>query len=242
MHTIVLADDDALFLHGLHQHVPWDALGLTVAGAAEDGLKTLALCRELKPDLLLTDVRMPGLNGIESAMRIHEAHPGCHILFMSAFAQPEDYRAAIRLRAVDFLEKPLSMEEVTYALRQAAALLDDSARPAPSGASQPSRSVLEVMRYIQGHYMENTAVEDLARIAFFTPNYLSTLFRKETGQTISQYEAYCRIQAAASMLKSTRKSISEIAEAVGYRDIRHFSKVFQKAMGMTPSEYRKIRE
>ena len=90
--------------------------------------------------------------------------------------------------------------------------------------------------------MENTAVEELARIAFFTPNYLSMLFRKETGQTISQYEAYCRIQAAAQMLLSTHKSIGEISEAVGYRDVRHFSKVFQKAMDMTPSEYRKSQQ
>ncbi len=242
MHTIVLADDDAIFLNGLYQHVPWGALGLKVAGIAEDGVQALALCRARKPDLLLTDVRMPGLNGIESAMCIHEAHPDCHILFMSAYAQPEDYRAAIRLRAVDFLEKPLGMEEVTQALQQAVMLLKDRPVPPVSAESQPSRSIFEVMRYIQEHYMENTAVEDLARIAFFTPNYLSMLFRRETGQTISQYEAYCRIQAAAKLLRGTCKSISEISEAVGYRDTRHFSKIFQKAMGLTPSEYRKSRD
>ncbi len=236
MLRIVLADDDPIFLGGIRQHVQWEALGLSVVGVAENGEEALALCMAHKPDLLLTDVRMPRMNGLESALRIHEAHPDCHILFMSAYAQAEDYRAAIRLRAVDFLEKPIDIGELTEALSQAAA----QCAPQADGAVAPvSRAVRDVMRHIDEHFAENLSVEALAKLAFFTPNYLSALFRKETGMTISQYETECRVRAAAALLLETRQTVAEVSDAVGYRDVRHFSKTFQRAMRVTPSEYRR---
>lgn len=236
MLRIVLVDDDRLFINAVRQHIDWEALGLRVCGIAYNGLEALDLCARERPDILLTDMRMPGLDGISSAIRIHEAVPHCHIIFMSAYAQAQDYRKAIHLRALDFLEKPLDMEELTNALRHAVA---QTGPPREIPASQPSRIIRDVMHILESRYMENLTVDALAQAVFFTPNYLSALFRKETGSTISQYLTQCRLEAAVLLLRQTNRTVAEISEAVGYHDVRHFSKVFQKRHGVTPSSFRK---
>ncbi len=238
MLRIVLVDDDRLFIHGVRQHIDWAALGLEVAGIAYNGLDALSLCRQEQPDILLTDVRMPGLDGISGAVLVHEAVPHCHLIFMSAYAEAPDYRKAIQLRALDFLEKPIDMEELTNALRHAAAQ-HQGPSTALSG-NQPSRIIRDVMHILQSRYMENLTVESLAQAVYFTPNYLSTLFRKEVGQTISQYLTQCRMESAALMLGQTNMTVAEVSEAVGYHDVRHFSKVFQRHHGMNPSKFRRM--
>lgn len=236
MFRIVIAEDDQLFLSGILKHVPWKELDLEVVGVTNCGEDAIALCLSLKPDLFLSDLRMAGINGLEAAAQIQSVLPDCHILFMSAYAQAVDYRAAIKLHAVDFLEKPLTIEEISEALSCATnALHSKFANEKPV-----SRAISDIMRYMQLHYAENLSIEQLAGIAYFTPNYLSSLFKRETGQTIGQYLSRLRIQAACHLLRQSHESVQIIGEKVGYRDVRHFSKVFCREMGVTPSEYRRF--
>lgn len=237
MRKVVLADDDQIFVEGIHKHVGWEELGLTVVGVAYNGLDALNLCKQHQPDILLTDVRMPRINGIEAAIALHESVPGCHIIFMSAYAQGADYRSAIRLKALDFLEKPVDIDDITYALRHAERQL--SSQKEPKADAQPSRIIKDVMRQLESRYMENLTVTQLAQMVYFTPNYLSTLFHRETGYTISQYLMLCRVEASIAMLRDSSMSVQEIAAKVGYYDVRHFSKVFQKIMHTTPTAFRK---
>ncbi|GHU72580.1 DNA-binding response regulator [Clostridia bacterium] len=238
MLRIILADDDSIFIQGILKHIPWESLGLEVAGVASDGQEALNLCKKHQPDILLTDLRMPCVHGLDAAVQLHEALPNCHFIFMSAFAQPSDYRSAIKLKALDFLEKPVDLQELIYVLNHAVAQVIE-----PQGIQadklQPSRVIKDVMRQVESRYMEDLTVALLAQMFYFTPNYLSMLFRKETGYTISYYLMLCRVEAANALLRDPALSIQAVASAVGYQDARHFSKVYQKIMNMTPSEFRK---
>lgn len=237
MYSIVLADDDPIFLQGVRKHIDWEFLKLNVVGMAYNGVEALALCREKKPDIFMTDVKMPHMSGIDSAVHIHEELPDCHIIFISAYAQNSDYRAAIQIGALDFLEKPLDIGEITSALTNIISKLDSNDDETMQNV--PSYSIRELMRYINQHYSDNLTVETLAAQSFFTPNYLCTLFHKETGKTITQYITQCRVNHARILLKDMTKPIYEVSEAVGYKDEKYFAKVFKKMTGMLPSEYRR---
>lgn len=101
--------------------------------------------------------------------------------------------------------------------------------------SIPIRRTAEYLRF---NYSQQIGLSRLAKYAGFSENYLSALFKKETGMTISQYIAHLRCTQAAQMLRDSATSIQEISSYVGYPDNNYFVKVFKKQYGVTPSEYR----
>jgi len=100
--------------------------------------------------------------------------------------------------------------------------------------------IRKVMDMIQGEYASQLKVSDMARRVGFAENYLSVLFRKETGSKIVDYLTAVRMEKARELLKDPTYKIYEIAEMVGYGDSNHFSKYFKKIEGVFPLEYRKI--
>jgi two-component system response regulator YesN len=94
--------------------------------------------------------------------------------------------------------------------------------------------------FIDEHYMEQITLRSVSEKVHITENYLSSVFRKETGINFSEYLINIRIKAATEFLSRSNMPISVIAEKVGYTDIKYFSKLFNKVIGLKPSEYRKL--
>ena len=95
-----------------------------------------------------------------------------------------------------------------------------------------------VTGYIRGHLTEEFSVDQMAQDLFLSRSYLSTKFKKETGMTLSQYIQEQKIEKAKSLLKTTDRSILEIATYLGFSSQGYFQNVFKKLTGMTPKEYR----
>ncbi len=95
-----------------------------------------------------------------------------------------------------------------------------------------------IKAYIQEHLSESLTLNELAELAYVHPTYLSKLFKKETGENISDYISDCRIQTAKAYLKKPQYKIYEVAEICGFKDPKYFSNVFKAAVGCSPKEYR----
>lgn len=95
--------------------------------------------------------------------------------------------------------------------------------------------------YIEQFHTEDLSLQDLSQLCGYSDAYFCRLFKKTTGKTYTAYLAQCRIEHAKQLLEENRKSISAIAEAVGFRSFSHFCICFRKLVGKTPSEYRKER-
>ena len=100
------------------------------------------------------------------------------------------------------------------------------------------REVEEVKRYINTHYGEEISIEMLAERVFLAPSYLSTIFKKETGQNLSKFIKICRMEKAREMLEGTKDKIVSISEKVGYPNVSYFCQSFREYYGMTPQKYR----
>ena len=235
MLRIVIADDDTLFLENVVRHMPWQELGYTVVGTATSGEEMIEICQRLCPDVLLTDVKMPGHDGIESAEQILRQLQNCHVIFMSAYASKKDYRSALRMKATDFLEKPLTMEELSQTLHEVYC----SVHPQEQPEHMYSKAIESVVSYMKVHYAEELSVSMLAQTVYITPNYLSALFKKETGKTISAFLVETRMETACHLLTNSQMSIKEISALVGYPNVERFSKVFRQTLGTAPGQYRK---
>ena len=116
MYTIVVADDEEELRRALIRRVDWEAIGFTVVGEAENGIEALELVEKYEPDLLLTDIRMPFLSGIELARQVREVRPATQIAFLSGFDDFSYAQQAIQYNIVSYMLKPISASELTEEL------------------------------------------------------------------------------------------------------------------------------
>lgn len=118
IYTVVVADDEAELLDAVCELIPWTELGFELVGRAGNGLDALQLVEKLQPDLLISDIRMPYISGIELAQQVRQLRPLTHIAFLSGYDAFEYAQKAIQLNVIRYLLKPISTEELTQALRE----------------------------------------------------------------------------------------------------------------------------
>ncbi len=106
--------------------------------------------------------------------------------------------------------------------------------------SDSNRAVRIAKQYIQQHYQEPLTLEEVAEHVNLTDAYFSVLFKKETGEGFAKYLASVRLDMAKRMLRETSLPVAEICRQVGYNDVKHFSRIFERNSGVTPAAYRKL--
>ncbi|SFB06143.1 two-component system, response regulator YesN [Cohnella sp. OV330] len=118
MLRVVICDDEYIVLEGLRSMIEWSDYGMSLVGTAEDGKAAWALIRELRPDIVMTDIRMPGIDGLRLIELVMEEAPETVCIVFSGFNEYEYVRTAMKLGVVDYLEKPITLEKVDEALRR----------------------------------------------------------------------------------------------------------------------------
>lgn len=106
--------------------------------------------------------------------------------------------------------------------------------------SQRIKPVRIAMSYIEQNYSKQIKLDDVASIVGYSPVYFSNIFKKETGETFIDYLSKYRMEVAKDLLRKSDKNINEIAELIGYKDPRYFSKLFKKIVGIKPTDFKKI--
>ena len=243
MLSVVIIEDETLILKELLLTIPWKELELSVAGTAENGLDGERIIRSTDPDIVITDIRLPGKNGLEML----EDTAVEHGIILSGYTDYSYMRKAIRLGVFDYLQKPIETDELISALER---LRDEIKAEAKNEIIKedhdlivlPERisnhSVRLAVNYIKEHYNESIGLHDIAEITNISENYLSTLFREETGMNFLQYLNAIRINKAVELLKNSSLNISEIAETTGFPTPGYFTKIFRRFFSVTPTEYR----
>ena len=130
MWKVLLADDEAMIVKGLRKLIDWSALGIELVGEATDGLMAAQLLDQTRPDLVISDIRMPGLTGLELLDRYKSGGQAPKFIFVSGYEEFEYVRKALSGGAVDYLLKPVSAEELERAVRKALGLMTDSSAAA----------------------------------------------------------------------------------------------------------------
>ena len=108
--------------------------------------------------------------------------------------------------------------------------------------SKQSSYITSAIEYIQQNYMNNITLKEVASYVFLNPTYFSEVFKKEMGINFKKYLIEYRVQLAAELLKNNHYKITDVAQMVGYKDNRYFSRLFFKVMGVSAQQYRKTYE
>lgn len=119
MYKILIADDEIRVLKFLQTSIPWTELGLELSASASDGAEALRLAIALKPDIVITDIRMPEVNGLDFCRKLHDINPNIQVIIISAFADFEYAKQAIQLHTLGYCLKPIDPNEMITYLRSA---------------------------------------------------------------------------------------------------------------------------
>lgn len=239
MHSVFIADDEIWIILGLKKLIESSGLPFQVIGNATNGVAALEAIEEKKPELVFSDIRMPGLSGLELLQKLNERKTGTKVIFVSGYSEFEYAREAVRGGAIDYLLKPIEQEKLNEVLNRILqeGILGDELQKEEK--TEESNSLQQVIREIKENYTKDITLTDLAEKYQISVSHLSGLVKSELGLPFSEYLASKRIQKAKELLTDETLSIDAIAEKVGYNDYFYFTKVFKKTVGISPSKYRK---
>lgn len=241
MLKVLIVEDEEMIRKGIVLTVDWAALDCVVVGEATNGAQGLEAARRLEPSLIITDLKMPQMDGIEMLTALRAEGCTAYVIILTAYDNFAYAQSALRLGAVDYLLKPFHDGDLENAVTRIQQRRRPAAEATPIGAARKrdkSKYVLEAMDYISKHYNEpDISVGTVAQSLNISEGYLSHTFKKETDYTLLNYLTRYRIHKAMELLKDCRVKVYEVAEQVGYRDIAYFSATFKKYAGISPSEY-----
>lgn len=246
MLKVLVVEDEEMIRKGIVLAVDWAALDCVVVGEASNGEEALAAVERYAPSLIITDLKMPKMDGIEMLRRLRERGNPAYVIILTAYDSFAYAQSALRLGAVDFLLKPFHDGELEQAVQTLRRRMEagpegrhPSAAPIPGlKKGDKSKYVLQAMDYIGAHYQDpNITVGEIAQHLGLSEGHLSHTFKKETDYTLLNYLTRYRIHKAMELLRDCRLKVYEVAEQVGYKDITYFSSTFKKLVGVSPSEY-----
>ncbi len=245
MYRILVVDDEQQERNGveflIHRRYP----DITVC-KAPGGLDAWAMWQEAPFDIIITDIKMPIMNGIELCRRIRAQSTRAVLVVLSAYGDFEYTQKAIQLRVDDYLLKPVSVEEFDYVLDHALSLAknrtvpmtDSTADEAAGETEQESRIITRVIREVEEHYAEDIGLEWAAERVGLSAGYLSSFFKRTFGKSFTQYLIGVRMEKARALLLQGDKRVAEVSEMVGYLNVSYFCLQFKKFYGITPNQIR----
>ena len=218
---------------------------------AENGRRAVDVAALWGADLILMDIEMPGMSGIDAARLILDQRPQTKVIFITAYSLFSYAHEAVRLGACDYILKPVGADDVERAVRRAAAQaetqrqLEELARAGGTQDSDTDNSdkvslmMSKVKSYLQHNYMYDLSLDTVSEILNLSPSYFSVQFKRSFGVNFLDYLTDLRIQAAKELLCDPLRSTAEVASMVGYESASYFTRIFKKKTGLTPTEYRR---
>ncbi|HUX22104.1 MAG TPA: response regulator [Spirochaetia bacterium] len=250
MYKFLVVDDEEIVRRGFRTKIPWGELGFEFLEPCENGREALTVIGRERPDVVMTDICMPLVDGLEVAAHIADTYPEITVVVLSGYDDFEYARSAMRSRVVEYLLKPITSSELGVVVRRLKEGLDlgvarsanvieitDNASPFPVDFAKAK--VEEAQRYLERNFTsKRISVETACRDLAVSASYLSRLLRKHLGKTFIDLLTEKRIERAKELLSTSDLKTYSIADAVGLRDPHYFSTIFRKSTGVTPSEYR----
>ena len=248
MYKLLVIDDEQLVREGIVSLIPFKELGINEIFQAEDGFKAWEIVVKELPDVILCDINMPKMNGLEFASKVKNLYPKTKIALISGYDYFDYAKEGIKIGVDDYVLKPISRKDVFTLV---ANLLDKVKQ------ERYQQEIIESMQLdntVEDEFEYQNQINDYLNLNFnstelslsalaselgLSEGYLSNLFKKIYKKSFTDYITDLRLKKAKLLLLTTHLKNYEISEAVGINDPNYFSTIFKKKYGYSPSQYRK---
>lgn len=237
--NIVIIDDEPKIRNGLtkllltHYNLRHNIISFGDSGLALNYL-------EVNPvDLLFTDIRMPGINGLELIKKLRDANKDVMIVIISGYSDFTYAQKAIELGVKRYLTKPTNPSDLFSVVDEIERDLEDKRIKEDSVNIEVSNMIVKkAIENIARNFTKPISLKTISEELYISPNYLCRLFKDKMGTNLSDYIADYRMKKAKKYLLDIKYKVSEVSEMVGYNDTKYFSSTFKKLYGISPIEFR----
>ncbi len=253
MHKVLIVEDEDIMRKGLMFMPKWQEVDCIVVGEAVNGQDGLEKIRRLQPDIVIVDINMPVMDGLEMLEKSIEEY-GYDAIIVSGYGEFEYAQKGISLGVTEYLLKPIDYTKLYEAIRkiQAKRNIDSSIKNAIKqiNVEKKKLGILDfeeketgnryvdfMIKSIHENYATKLALSDISEECQMSSTYLNVKFKNATGYTFNDYLNRYRIKKAVDLLKENKYMIYEIAEMVGFSDYKYFIKVFKKYVGCSPARF-----
>ena len=236
MYQVFITDDEPWIVEYFSRMIDWKGHGWELAGTACDGETAYKMLTKKPVDLLITDIRMPGIDGLELIWEVRDKIP--YFIIVSGYADFSYAQKGISMGVTEYLLKPVEKGQVYGALEKIAAKIADKSGGILREDIQKD-AVSQAVEYASVHYRNEITLQDLARRFYISAPYLSAAFKKKTGKTFSQYITELRLDRAREYLERQEYTVEAVRNNCGFNDYSNFCKAFRSRYGVSPGRYKK---
>jgi two-component system response regulator YesN len=251
--NIVIADDESIIRQGMVKLLNWEKMGFNIIGLASDGEQALSMIEEKPVDILITDIKMPFLEGLELIREVKNIKPELICLILTGYDEFIYAKKSLELGAYAYILKPVEPLELTRLLYKAKekiknrtdqekyiqnleAQLRNNENSSPKDKSNET-IIQKITKYIDKNFCDpNISLYEVSKRAGYEPTYFSKLFKWEKGINFVNYLIDHRMQKAQELLRR-KISPKDVCEMVGYENYSHFSTLFKKKVGKSPKQF-----
>ncbi|WP_284645087.1 response regulator transcription factor [Paenibacillus silviterrae] len=264
MLKLLVAEDVRTVREAIVYAVDWNAIGVRIVAAVDNGEEALRVLEEAEPDIVLTDIGMPRMNGIELIAAVKERRPNVKCIILSGLSDFEYARQALKLYVLDYVLKPIDPEEIQAAVQRAAAMVNKEREERRglalaeqavkeklpklseqmnsidfSGNPKKKKVAEQTLEYVLQHFRSRElTLTQIAAAVGLSEKYLNLVFKEVTGHTLNHFIIRLRMEEAARLLQDPIMKVYEVCDLIGYSDQDYFRESFKKHYGVTPTEYK----
>jgi YesN/AraC family two-component response regulator len=249
MYKVVIIDDEPIIVEGISRMIAWDRFKCRIVATANDGNEGTEIIHKYSPDIVITDIAMPGQDGLAMIAGVKSEFPDMEISILTGYRRFEYAQKAIKLGVTRFLLKPSNLEEIEEAIQAMIQKLEENGiLPEARPGEQPEEEKLDneasnfivnnAIKFIEQNYAHKITLSEVAEKTYVSQWHLSKLLNRHLEQNFSEILNNIRIREAQKLLRDPSLRIGDIAEKVGFIDMAHFSRVFKKSIGISANEYR----
>ncbi|WP_284141046.1 MULTISPECIES: response regulator [unclassified Virgibacillus] len=236
MRKVLLVEDEKVIRDGVKTLLEEVITGYSVLWEADCGKRALDIVNIEIPDLIITDIRMPNVDGLEFIGILKNIHPSVPVIIISGYDDFAYVRKALKLGVKDYLLKPINRMELASVLetinksKQVLVVSEDN-------IGEPT-IIKNIKEAVEENLEGNLSLNYLSKTLNLHPNYISQQFSQHTEIRLSDYILDRRMSKAKELLLNTNLKVYDIAHLTGFSNAKHFASVFKKHNEKTPQQYR----
>ena len=242
MRTLLIVDDELLIADGLCELLARSFSGRLNVLCRYSAAAALQVAQEQPVDILLTDINMPNVSGLELHRSVQALRPSCLVIYLTGYSDFEYARTALDQHAYAYILKgegdDVVISIVQQALNQLAGPEKEEIPPAREPEEDGKDRIRFLQEYILDHLSEDLSLNRLAEFSHLHPGYLSRGFKALTGMTVGDFINRARLEKVKTLLENSRLTVLEISRELGFATDNYFCRWFRKQTGMSPHQYR----
>ena len=254
MYQVLIAEDEDIIRKGIAYTMDWIGMGCTIVGEAASGSEGLEKIKELSPDIVLADIMMPVMDGIEMirTAKADDSMPLFKSIILTSYADFDYAKKAIDLDVSAYLMKPVDEQELSGAIGKIITELEkekqfeklsekkvlaDETDALFIKADKENDYVQQILDFTKEHFAEKISIEAFSEKMGVSASYLSRKFKEATGTSYLDFLNKYRVQQAVGLLETGKYKVYEVSDMTGFSDYKHFSTVFKRYTEVAPSEF-----